>query len=691
MSVAKNVASLGLGLLLAISGHGQTRVSYDLASGDHLVYHESVDRTIHDKSGEFVTHAEWTNHLLVVQSGSNPKIVAIGVQRNRTVAELSSSKTDGKNTLPSDRKSFEARLAGRGTAFVEANTYDRLGAPQGSVTALREWTSQVLFDVRELMPLPASGIAIGSTWREPSLLGITAKYAGEELLHGEDCLRIAGDGGGNTVELRMWFCPSSGLMEKVELGAKYPLGEGTGEEKISFELTRRTRGESTGDWLRDADTRQAVLQLAMLDDDLPIDRSLLLPLLDSNDEHESRRVLALWYRRKFAAPSKEALSHLILSPDARVRTLTTLLATADEPVHDRAAKDSDYFVRHAASPEAKPACATKPRPHLQMAPGDYWVAIQRGADTGWPFIVHIPDDYDAQRTSPMILYLSGGSGRATDAMYGARDTEEATGYVLVYPQARGPWWEQGSIDVNREILAEVKELFAVDPDRVYLTGMSNGGTGALLYATLWPDQFAAAAPMMGAGFDTPAKEKPLGENTSALPLLFVHGDQDKIVPMASSEQAVERLKGMDRSAPVELAILPGKGHEIGLDDNGGRVLPFLQRFERNAYPHKLHVRLRTLDDPREYWIEVLEKRDGVAEIDTKIEGNVVNVKSKNVRKLRLLLRPEIASGAVSVVWNGKPAWSGSIVANCEEVVRSAPGGEVALGFSQEVVLEEKSQ
>ena len=46
-----------------------------------------------------------------------------------------------------------------------------------------------------------------------------------------------------------------------------------------------------------------------------------------------------------------------------------------------------------------------------------------------------------------------------------------------------------------EVLAEVN----VDPRRVLLSGFSNGGTGALLYATLQPDRFAAVASLMGAG------------------------------------------------------------------------------------------------------------------------------------------------------------------------------------------------
>lgn len=63
----------------------------------------------------------------------------------------------------------------------------------------------------------------------------------------------------------------------------------------------------------------------------------------------------------------------------------------------------------------------------------------------------------------------------------------------------------------------------MDRDRIYLTGFSNGGTGSLYFAALWPHRFAAVVSRMGAG--QCMEQVKLGlSNLENLPVLFVHGD-----------------------------------------------------------------------------------------------------------------------------------------------------------------------
>jgi hypothetical protein len=667
----RSIAVFAFAFTLATIAHAQTTLRYDLQNGDHLIYRESVDRSFHGKTSDFATHAEFINHVIVTADPRHPELFVVAVQRNRTKGEQLRSTVDGKDTTKADRKELEGKLALRGPAFVEASRYDRTALPLDPIPALREWAGQTIFDARELMPLPVEPISIGSAWHGASLLGIVTHYAANESLHGHDCLRLEGEDTKKIVGTKTWFCPATGLAEKIELTAKQPEGpDASLQENVSFEFVSRTRGELPGAWRSAAETSQAWLQMAMLDASMIVDPDSLLPLLSSDDTHLQRRTLALWYRRRFPPPSPEVIARLTASIDPRVHSLASLIANTS-----------------AAKPE--PACAAPAKSHDELPPGDYWLTMNAGPVPGWPYIVHIPEEYRSDTSLPTILYLSGGNGRALDGMTDSRTAEETTGYVLIYPHARDYWWKPPTIEIVRELLPEVKGLFAIDPDHFYVSGMSNGGSGTFDYATLWPDQFAAAAPLMGAGFDAelnPA-EKPLGENTSALPMLFIHGDRDPIIPMKYSTEAVDRLKAMDRSAPVDLIILPGKGHELGLDQNGGNVLPFFKRYQRNPYPKKLHVRMRDLKDPRQYWIELLDKSDGLAEIDAKIEGNTITVKSKNVRKLRLRLRPELVGGEVKVIWNGKAAWQGEVAQDCAMEVKTAPDGDLALGYSREVVLE----
>jgi predicted peptidase len=83
--------------------------------------------------------------------------------------------------------------------------------------------------------------------------------------------------------------------------------------------------------------------------------------------------------------------------------------------------------------------------------------------------------------------------------------------------------------------ALVKEL-PVDPDRVYVTGMSMGGYGTFDAVQRRPDLFAAAVPVCGAG--DPAKAKAIAH----IPVWAFHGDQDTAVPVAGSRDMVAALK-----------------------------------------------------------------------------------------------------------------------------------------------------
>jgi predicted peptidase len=199
---------------------------------------------------------------------------------------------------------------------------------------------------------------------------------------------------------------------------------------------------------------------------------------------------------------------------------------------------------------------------------------------GSPYILRVPDDYTPTgRSFPLLVYLSGGPGIALDAANGSEDTLTKTDYLVLYPHAGGAmWWEKDQAAKVRALLDEIIPTLNIDPSRIYLTGFSNGGTGTLYYATLWPEQFSAIAPLMGAAtcIDdiSPLKLDRLGK----VPVLLVHGDKDPIIPSSCSEDAYKKLRKI--SPASELHILKGREHDITLGTDDGLTLPFLQAHPR---------------------------------------------------------------------------------------------------------------
>ncbi len=102
-------------------------------------------------------------------------------------------------------------------------------------------------------------------------------------------------------------------------------------------------------------------------------------------------------------------------------------------------------------------------------------------------------------------------------------------------------------------IAQVERDKPIDPQRVYLTGLSMGGYGAWDLAMRMPDAFAAVLPICGGG--DPAKASLLRD----VPIWIWHGDKDAAVPVTRSRQMATALKAAGSTALyTELA---GVGHD----------------------------------------------------------------------------------------------------------------------------------
>ncbi len=105
------------------------------------------------------------------------------------------------------------------------------------------------------------------------------------------------------------------------------------------------------------------------------------------------------------------------------------------------------------------------------------------------------------------------------------------------------------------VLAIVRKDFNVDDSRIYLMGHSMGGAGTLYLGVKYGSIWAALAPVAPAAFglnpDTLAEIK-------SMPILFVHGDVDEVVPVDVSQQWVDKAKELHMT--YEFNKMPGVSH-----------------------------------------------------------------------------------------------------------------------------------
>jgi predicted peptidase len=178
------------------------------------------------------------------------------------------------------------------------------------------------------------------------------------------------------------------------------------------------------------------------------------------------------------------------------------------------------------------------------------------------YFVFLPKDYEKSTEKwPLILYLHGGSARGDDISrmrkLGLTEKVEADPnfpFIVVSPQChQGEIWTD--VDALGAILDEVARTHRVDPDRVYVTGHSMGGRGALYAAYKMPDRFAAVLSLGPVGPITAWAEK-----LAAVPLWLFHGPNDQFTPLKEVEELVHAVEAA--GGHPQLTVLPGRDHYI---------------------------------------------------------------------------------------------------------------------------------
>jgi predicted peptidase len=194
-------------------------------------------------------------------------------------------------------------------------------------------------------------------------------------------------------------------------------------------------------------------------------------------------------------------------------------------------------------------------------PGTHIVSMNRRVvhDVAARYQLFLPRAYNSSTERwPLILFLHGGGERGDDIekvkVHGPLKIAAQRPdfpFIVVAPQvATDMIWSTARLDA---LLQEVQEKYRVDPDRIYLTGLSMGSYGAWHLAMEFPQRFAALAAISGGA--TPSGMCALRH----LPIWVFHGAKDDIIKLDRSEELVERLKRC--TGNVKFTVYPDAGHD----------------------------------------------------------------------------------------------------------------------------------
>lgn len=178
------------------------------------------------------------------------------------------------------------------------------------------------------------------------------------------------------------------------------------------------------------------------------------------------------------------------------------------------------------------------------------------------YLLYLPEDYDgdADEKWPLMLFLHGAGERGDDLgrvkVHGPPKLIEAGKsfpFIVVSPQcAAGSWWEPVSLTA---LLDEIEANYNVDPNRIYVTGLSMGGFGTWSLATHTPERFAAIVPICGGG-DRFVSPRRIGDQMG---VRIFHGAKDNVIPLERSQEVVDGFAGM--GIEVDLTVYPEAGHD----------------------------------------------------------------------------------------------------------------------------------
>lgn len=161
------------------------------------------------------------------------------------------------------------------------------------------------------------------------------------------------------------------------------------------------------------------------------------------------------------------------------------------------------------------------------------------AGRSWTYALYVPAGHDPRAPLPLVLCLHGFGFTGDTALlrWQPRLGERYLIACPTHPQAQ--WWTPESEALAVAVIEDVSSKYLVDSDRVFLTGMSNGGVGALWIGARQAERFAGVAPM-AASFE--ADWYPLLARFKSTPLYIIHGSRDQVMPVAVIRDVVAELR-----------------------------------------------------------------------------------------------------------------------------------------------------
>jgi pimeloyl-ACP methyl ester carboxylesterase len=308
------------------------------------------------------------------------------------------------------------------------------------------------------------------------------------------------------------------------------------------------------------------------------------------------------------------------------------------------------------------------------------------------YSLSVPQSYEPIKDYALVVCLHG-VGFTGEAYLDRWKARLGEGYILVCPTyPAGAWYTRRAEDLVLATVQVMQQRYRIDPNRIFLTGMSNGGIGAWLIGMHHAPLFAGLAPM-ASGIDDVLF--PFLENLRATPVYIIHGSHDQVMPVELSRKLAGELKNLEYPFVY-------REHDRTHAMAGGHFFPreelpdlvkWFDSQRRPAAPKELTVvrdashllpfgwiRIDATDLIASFSEELIDKRDdsirqrSYARLTARITGpNRIDVQTDHVRRYTLFFKEDLVdlSQPVIITTNGQTSFDGAVTPQIETLLRQA--------------------
>jgi len=203
-----------------------------------------------------------------------------------------------------------------------------------------------------------------------------------------------------------------------------------------------------------------------------------------------------------------------------------------------------------------------PAPRRETCAFEGWASLG-GDKQEWmksQYVIDFPPGYDPNSGTkyPLQVHLHGAAGTAIPFDEFEKNiirqpflvnNSDKFPLIILFPQlpTHDLTWKNLT-EILSALIDQVVEKYPIDTQRIYLTGYSDGGYGALALGAAYPERFAAIAEVSG------YYDENLDElcNLKDTPVLIYHGKKDQVIPLKAEQEVETALLGCKADVTVTL-------------------------------------------------------------------------------------------------------------------------------------------